>query len=197
VPGPRGPQGHRWAAAWLLPQRPVGLPRPTPAMLRARLPAKCSPAEHLELPEGSPLLAKTWSVSFGALGARPAVACLKDLEPALGGRLDNVYVQFRMDSLGRHEYVCLGEVLYFVRVNSLDMPLTVLSEEQVKVLGQRMGGALSLLNAVPAEMQLPAAPVEFLPSPARAVDAADADLCPPRGPSDGSRHALTSTRTDE
>lgn len=144
-------------------------------MLLARLPPKCAPAEHLKL--HAPLDPNSWTVSFGDLGEHSLFASLDLLALHFGLPLENVFVQFRMDDLGRHEYVSLGEVKLRSPQSAEGScgTLRVLSEDYVKELRRRLGDqSLLVLTAARPEL-LPDAPV------LSAGPVSDEDLCPPRG----------------
>jgi len=150
--------------------------------LCARLPPSAAPAESLLLSE--PLDASTWKVDCGKHGTQPVHAALDHLSRAFAGSpgpgarssLDHVFVQFRMDSLGRHEYVRLGEVeRCCVQGQPVGSLLSVVLEDEVKALKRQSDESIVILTALPPEQLLAG------PSAAPAAVANDPDLCPPKG----------------
>lgn len=113
------------------------------------------------------------------MGVRSVEAALEYLASVLGDKqspgapLQHVFVQFRMDNLGCHEYVCLGEVDRLAKAKQLDSRLAVVLEDAVKALRQQLGDAVVVLTATPPERRITATTLS--------QTSEDHDLCPPHG----------------
>lgn len=125
----------------------------------------------------NPLDPRTWLVVCGDGSEQPLHTVFDWFAKAIQTPLEHAFVQFRMDDLGRHEYVCLREAYEKARGASLGpsettaAPLAVILEDEVKSLRQRFGDAVVVLNA--------ALPQEGSTQPEIEQDALE--LCPPRG----------------
>jgi len=139
-------------------------------MLRVNLPPTGAPVQHLVLPD--PLDARTWTVGLGSSDVPFHLAC-DLLTHSLGGSLEHKYVQFRMDSLGRHEYVNLGDVQGFGTKRDNSEPLPVILEDAVKEIRREKGDEVVVLTASYPDVQ-----VEAEQTP---ISEDENVLCPSRG----------------
>jgi hypothetical protein len=90
--------------------------------------------------------------------------------------LGNAFVQFRMDDLGRHEYICMREVQERAQESSGPggqiVPLTIVYEDEVKAMRQQHSDLVVVLNTSQSE--------DESAKPASEQAVADLELCPPR-----------------
>lgn len=125
----------------------------------------------------NPLDPRTWLVICEDGSEQPLDSVFDWFASAIQTPLEHTFVQFRMDDLGRHEYVCLREAYEKARGAGLGLseatpaPLAVILEDEVKSLRQRFGQAVLILSA--------ALPQEVSTNPVIKQDSVE--LCPPPG----------------
>lgn len=127
--------------------------------------------ESITLPE--PLDPRTWKLHFKKdilEDERSVLSHFDVLKEAFNDKTDTTYIQFRMDNLGRHEYVSLAEVEERIQSNDFSGPLTVILEDAVKEQKMRLGNSVVIISAT----------ASFGPR-APQTDLSDSELCPPMG----------------